>query len=57
MGSPVLTGQLADDITLFLKNAGQIPKVLSSMLFFSEASGLTLNIKTCKSIHRHSLTP
>uniref|UniRef100_A0A8C6NIX7 Reverse transcriptase domain-containing protein n=1 Tax=Nothobranchius furzeri TaxID=105023 RepID=A0A8C6NIX7_NOTFU len=44
----LVISQLADDITLFLKNANQIPLALSVISDFSEASGLCLNLKKCE---------
>uniref|UniRef100_A0A669D202 Reverse transcriptase domain-containing protein n=1 Tax=Oreochromis niloticus TaxID=8128 RepID=A0A669D202_ORENI len=44
----LVISQLADDTTLFLKNANQIPPALSVIRDFSEASGLCLNLKKCE---------
>jgi len=39
---------LADDTTLFLKDAGEIPLALKIVHTFSKASGLYLNINKCE---------
>lgn len=58
MGCPLVVSQLADDTTLFLKNAAQIPKALKIISSFSEASGLKLNLNKCElmAIHDQPLT-
>lgn len=39
--------QLADDTAIFKKNKFQIKKILNCLNIFSEASGLSLNLKQC----------
>ena len=58
MGCPLIVSQLADDTTLFLKNAAQIRKALKTISSFSEASGLKLNLNKCElmAIHDQPLT-
>ena len=46
-GKEMIISQLADDTTLFLKDANQIPISIQS---FSKASGLYLNINKCERI-------
>jgi len=45
--------QLADDTTLFLKDKDQIPFALKSIEYFSQASGLYLNLKKCEILCLH----
>jgi len=49
--------QLADDTTLFIKNAAQIPEALKVISVFSKASGLHLILSKCEvmPIHDHPL--
>lgn len=47
-GRDVFISQLADDTTLFLKDASQIPVALNCINDFSLASGLRLNINKCE---------
>lgn len=58
MGCPLVISQLADDTTLFLKNAAQITKALNVISSFSQASGLYLNVSKCEllAIHDNPLT-
>lgn len=44
----IIISQLADDTTLFLNDASQIPHALKLIESFSKASGLYLNIKKCE---------
>ena len=44
----ILISQLADDTTLFLKDASQVPIALNTINEFSKASGLCLNINKCE---------
>jgi len=44
----ILISQLADDTTLFLRDASQIPIVIHFINIFSKASGLNLNIGKCE---------
>jgi len=44
----IIISQLADDTTLFLNDASQIPLALSLIESFSRASGLHLNINKCE---------
>jgi hypothetical protein len=48
MGNSLVISQLADDTTLFLKNARQIPVALQEISLFSKASGLKLNMEKCE---------
>jgi len=48
MGNSLVISQLADDTTLFLKNARQIPVALKEISLFSKASGLKLNMEKCE---------
>ena len=43
----IIISQLADDTTLFLKNASQVPIAIHTIDLFSAASGLRLNLKKC----------
>ncbi len=47
-GTELIISQLADDTALFLRDASQIPIALKSLLSFSNASGLLLNINKCE---------
>lgn len=47
-GTELIISQLADDTALFLRDASQIPIALTSLLSFSNASGLLLNINKCE---------
>lgn len=47
-GRDIFISQLADDTTLFLKDASQIPIALNIINEFSKASGLCLNINKCE---------
>jgi len=47
-GNSLVISQLADDTTLFLKNARQIPVALKEISLFSKASGLKLNMEKCE---------
>lgn len=47
----ILISQLADDTTLFLKDASQIPLALSLIESFSRASGLCLNVNKCEFLY------
>ena len=47
-GRDIIISQLADDTTIFLKNASQIPVAIQVIKQFSEASGLCLNINKCE---------
>lgn len=49
----LLISQFADDTTLFLKDAIQIPIVVDYIHQFSKASGLRLNIDKCETFARH----
>jgi len=40
--------QLADDTALFLENTNQVGKALETIISFSMASGLNLNIHKCE---------
>lgn len=40
--------QLADDTTIFLKNASQVPIALHVIEYFSKGSGLVLNLNKCQ---------
>lgn len=44
----MVISQLADDTTLFLRDAMQIPLAISVIKFFSKASGLHLNVQKCE---------
>ena len=44
----IIISQLADDTTIFQKNASQIPVAIHVINHFSEASGLCLNINKCE---------
>lgn len=44
----ILIGQLADDTTLFLQDAKQVPLALRYIQQFSKASGLFLNFSKCE---------
>lgn len=44
----VILTQLADDTTLFLKDASQVPIAIKTIELFSAASGLCLNLKKCE---------
>ncbi len=44
----ITISQLADNTTLFLKDAGEIPKAINIIRIFSKASGLHLNINKCE---------
>lgn len=59
MGRLITISQLADDTTLFLKNADQIPLALQAINHFSKASGLQLNLDKCEilTLHEHPLQP
>ena len=46
----MIISQLADDTTLFLKDANQIPISINVIQSFSKASGLYLNINKCELI-------
>lgn len=56
-GKEIGTSQLADDTTLFLKNNQQIMQAINLTLFFSRASGLHLNMKTCELMAIHDCFP
>ncbi len=43
LGTPVLKSRLADDTTLFLSDAEQIPVAINLVSHFSKSSGLKLN--------------
>lgn len=47
-GRSVLLSQLADDTTLFLKNALQVKPAINAIQMFSKASGLYLNLNKCE---------
>lgn len=47
-GKEILISQLADDTTIFLKDASQVPIALKIIKEFSIASGLTLNLGKCQ---------
>ena len=47
-GKEIIISQLADDTTLFLKDANQIPISINVIQSFSKASDLFLNIKKCE---------
>jgi len=47
-GRDIIISQLADDTTIFLKNASQIPVTIHVISQFSKASGLCLNINKCE---------
>lgn len=47
-GREVLISQVADDTTLFLRDAEQIPKAVNIIEQFSKASGLCLNLHKCE---------
>lgn len=47
-GRQVIISQLADNTTLFLKNAAQVPRALELINTFSKASGLCLNMSKCE---------
>uniref|UniRef100_A0A8K9UN26 Reverse transcriptase domain-containing protein n=1 Tax=Oncorhynchus mykiss TaxID=8022 RepID=A0A8K9UN26_ONCMY len=49
-GKEIIISQLADDTTLFLKDANQIPISINVIQSFSKASGLYLNINKCELI-------
>lgn len=55
LGRPLIITQLADDTTIFIKNADQIPLVIKKVEIFSKASGLQLNLKKCElmALHEH----
>lgn len=44
----ILISQLADDTTLFLHDANQVPLALENIQQFSKASGLSLNLSKCE---------
>lgn len=44
----VIISQLADDTTLFLKDASQVSMAINTIKIFSKASGLYLNINKCE---------
>lgn len=44
----IIISQLADDTTLFLKDASQVSIAISAIKIFSKASGLHLNINKCE---------
>jgi len=44
----VFISQLADDTTLFLRDASQIPLAINCINLFSKASGLNLNLSRCE---------
>ncbi len=44
----IFMSQLADDTTLFLRDASQIPIAINYIKLFSKASGLNLNIGKCE---------
>lgn len=44
----IFISQLADETTLFLRDASQIPIAINCIKLFSEASGLNINISKCK---------
>uniref|UniRef100_A0A8C2B6N7 Reverse transcriptase domain-containing protein n=1 Tax=Cyprinus carpio TaxID=7962 RepID=A0A8C2B6N7_CYPCA len=44
----IILSQLADDTTIFLRNASQIPLAIELIRGFSQASGLKLNLKKCE---------
>lgn len=56
LGNQLIVSQLADDPTLFLSDAEQIPVAINLVSHFSEASGLQLNLKKCElmAIHGHT---
>jgi len=56
LGSELLTSQLADDTTLFLRDAEQIPAAINLVSHFSKASGLKLNLKKCELMAVHNRT-
>uniref|UniRef100_A0A1A8EWE2 Reverse transcriptase domain-containing protein n=1 Tax=Nothobranchius korthausae TaxID=1143690 RepID=A0A1A8EWE2_9TELE len=58
MGLPVIISQLADDTTIFMKHLTETPKIIEALNMFSQASGLTLNLRKCElmPIHQSDLT-
>ncbi len=44
----ITISQLADDTTLFFKDAEEIPKAINIISIFSKASGLHLNMNKCE---------
>ena len=44
----IILSQLADDTTIFLRNASQIPPAIELIRGFSQASGLKLNLRKCE---------
>ncbi len=56
-GNHFIISQFADDTTLFLRNEQQIPLALQSVMIFSKASGLWLNMSKCEllAIHDHPI--
>ncbi len=44
----IFISQLADDTTLFLQDANQVPLALKYIQQFSKASGLFLNLSKCE---------
>uniref|UniRef100_A0A1A8L6V8 Reverse transcriptase domain-containing protein n=1 Tax=Nothobranchius pienaari TaxID=704102 RepID=A0A1A8L6V8_9TELE len=58
MGLPVIISQLADDTTIFMKHLTETPKIIEVIKVFSQASGLSLNLKKCElmPIHQSDLT-
>lgn len=53
LGTELIISQLADDTTLFLKDDKQISKAINKIKLFSDASGLTLNLKKCELLAIH----
>lgn len=49
----ITISQLADDTTLFLKDKDLIPLALKSIEYFSQASGLHLNLNKCEILCPH----
>lgn len=53
-GRNCLVSQFADDTALFLKNQYMVPKAINKISRFSEASGLTLNLRKCELLATHN---
>lgn len=47
-GNELKICQLADDTTLFLKNAAEVSKAIGTINNFSKVSGLNLNVSKCE---------
>ena len=53
----IIISQLADDTTLFLKDASQVSVAIDIIKSFSNASGLCLNISKCELLALKNCNP